>query len=66
MASQGTESSSKTADFGDLSPKNTLPTTPAYCKRVVLAVCTGWIGSVMMCSWRKQRCCYGLHVGDGV
>jgi hypothetical protein len=25
-------------------------------KRLVLAVCTGWIGSAMMCSWRKQRC----------
>jgi alkylhydroperoxidase family enzyme len=35
-------------------------------KRVVLAVCTGWIGSVMMGSWRNQRYCYGLHVGDGV
>jgi hypothetical protein len=40
------------------------------CKRVVLAVCTGWMGSEMMASCRKQRVLvgyrYGLHVGDGV
>jgi hypothetical protein len=39
-------------------------------KRVVLAVCTGRIGSEMMALCRKQRvlvgCRYGLHVGDGV
>ena len=39
-------------------------------KRVVLAVCTGWMGSEMMASCRKQGvlvgCRYGLHVGDGV
>jgi hypothetical protein len=39
-------------------------------KRVVLAVCTGWMGSEMMASCRKQRVLvgyrYGLHVGDGV
>jgi transposase-like protein len=32
----------------------------------ILAVCTGWIGFVMMCSSRKQWCCYGLLDGDGV
>jgi hypothetical protein len=41
-----------------------------YSKRVVLAVCTGRIGSEMMALCRKQRvlvgCRYGLHVGDGV
>ena len=41
-----------------------------YRKRVVLAVCTGWMGSEMMASCRKQRVLvgyrYGLHVGDGV
>jgi len=39
-------------------------------KRVVLAVCTGWMCSEMMASCRKQRVQvgyrYGLHVGDGV
>lgn len=39
-------------------------------KRGVLAVCTEWIGSVMMCSWRMQRmlvgCRYRLLVGGGV
>ena len=38
-------------------------------KRVVLAVCTGCLGSEKMCSCRKQRmvvsCRYGLLVGDG-
>jgi hypothetical protein len=39
-------------------------------KRVVLAVCTGWMDSETMASCRKLRvlvgCRYGLHVGDGV
>jgi hypothetical protein len=39
-------------------------------KRVVLAVCTGRMGSEMMALCRKQRvlvgCRYGLHVGGGV
>jgi hypothetical protein len=39
-------------------------------KRVVLAVCTGRLGSAKMCSCRKQYmlvgCRYGLLVGDGV
>jgi hypothetical protein len=29
--------------------------------RVVLAVCTGWIGSEMMCSWRMQRMLLGCR-----
>jgi len=44
--------------------------TPMKCKRMVLAVCTGWMCSEMMASCRKQRVLVGcrsrLHVGDGV
>jgi hypothetical protein len=35
--------------------------TPNEGKRVVLAVCTGWIGSEMMCLWRMQRMLVGCR-----
>ena len=40
------------------------------CKRGVLAGCTGWFGSAMLCSWRKQcfrvACRSRLLVDGGV